>query len=217
MPSCRRCCERAGLNLEIRGSAYTDVTADDLAWADTYIGFRRPPLPTMGNVRWVHCTGAGVDSWLATSSCRVRFFSRELRIIRDIHRQWAGAGARVSPGCSISPKHSNDMNGLRATFSYIRGSRRNRRHGRRRLAHRAALLVARRRGARRVADGSRRLGGVCLAVDRESVAVPRGNSGLADRDGAHSPRRRAELIGRDVMSACRGAVLIQCRTWSRGR
>ena len=51
-------------DLEIRGSAYTDVTTDDLAWADTYIGFKRPPLPTMGNVRWVHCTGAGVDSWL---------------------------------------------------------------------------------------------------------------------------------------------------------
>ena len=51
-------------DLEIRGSIYTDVTADDLLWADTYIGFRRPPLPAMGNVTWVHCTGAGVDSWL---------------------------------------------------------------------------------------------------------------------------------------------------------
>lgn len=50
--------------LEIRGNRYTDLTADDLEWADSYIGFRRPPLPTMGNVRWVHCTGAGVDSWL---------------------------------------------------------------------------------------------------------------------------------------------------------
>src|SRR5690348_16159084 len=50
--------------LEIRGKPYTEITADDLAWADTYMGFRRPPLPTMGNVRWVHCTGAGVDSWL---------------------------------------------------------------------------------------------------------------------------------------------------------
>lgn len=50
--------------LEIRGNRYTDLTVDDLEWADTYIGFRRPPLGTMGNVRWVHCTGAGVDSWL---------------------------------------------------------------------------------------------------------------------------------------------------------
>jgi phosphoglycerate dehydrogenase-like enzyme len=51
-------------DLEVRGAPYTQVTADDLAWADTYMGFRRPPLPSMGNVRWVHCTGAGVDSWL---------------------------------------------------------------------------------------------------------------------------------------------------------
>jgi len=51
-------------DLEIRGNRYTDLTADDLAWGDTYLGFRRPPLPTMGNIRWVHCTGAGVDSWL---------------------------------------------------------------------------------------------------------------------------------------------------------
>ncbi len=51
-------------DLELRGSTYTDVTADDLTWADTYLGFKRPPLPTMGNVRWVHCTGAGVDAWL---------------------------------------------------------------------------------------------------------------------------------------------------------
>jgi phosphoglycerate dehydrogenase-like enzyme len=51
-------------DLELRGSKYTDVTADDLAWGDSYLGFKRPPLPTMGNVRWVHCTGAGVDAWL---------------------------------------------------------------------------------------------------------------------------------------------------------
>ena len=51
-------------NLELRGNPVTDITADDLAWADAYVGFKRPPLPTMGNVRWVQCTGAGVDSWL---------------------------------------------------------------------------------------------------------------------------------------------------------
>jgi len=51
-------------DLEIRGSSTSQVTADDLSWADTYVGFMRPALPTMGNVRWVHCTGAGVDAWL---------------------------------------------------------------------------------------------------------------------------------------------------------
>ncbi len=51
--------------LDIQGAKYTDITAEQLAWADTYIGFKRPPaVATMGAIRWVHCTGAGVDSWL---------------------------------------------------------------------------------------------------------------------------------------------------------
>lgn len=50
-------------DLEVRGSKFTEVTEADLAWADAYIGFKRPPLPSMGHVRWVHCTGAGVDAW----------------------------------------------------------------------------------------------------------------------------------------------------------
>jgi phosphoglycerate dehydrogenase-like enzyme len=50
--------------LEFRGNTQTAVTDDDLAWADTYVGFKRPPRPTMGRVRWVHCTGAGIDSWM---------------------------------------------------------------------------------------------------------------------------------------------------------
>ncbi|MBA4070398.1 MAG: hydroxyacid dehydrogenase [Gemmatimonas sp.] len=53
-------------DLECRGAAHTDVTDEDLRWADTYVGFKRPPgAATFGSVRWVHCTGAGVDSWLA--------------------------------------------------------------------------------------------------------------------------------------------------------
>lgn len=51
-------------DLEVRGAAFSEITADDLAWADAYVGFKRPPLATMGNVRWVQSTGAGVDSWL---------------------------------------------------------------------------------------------------------------------------------------------------------
>lgn len=53
-------------DLEYRGAAHTDVTDTDLVWADTYVGFKRPPgAATLAGVRWVHCTGAGVDSWLA--------------------------------------------------------------------------------------------------------------------------------------------------------
>ena len=55
---------RARSDLEVRGGKTTDITSDDLQWGDAYVGFRRPPLPTMGRIRWVHCTGAGVDAWL---------------------------------------------------------------------------------------------------------------------------------------------------------
>ena len=51
-------------DLEVRGRRYTDVTEDDLHWGEAYLGFRRPPLAGMGNIRWVHCTGAGVDAWM---------------------------------------------------------------------------------------------------------------------------------------------------------
>lgn len=50
-------------DLEIRGAAYTAVSADDLEWGEVYVGFRRPPLPSMGSIAWVHSTGAGVDPW----------------------------------------------------------------------------------------------------------------------------------------------------------
>jgi len=63
-------------DIEIRGAKFTDVPAADLEWGDAYIGFKRPPsaadaaaasgmIGSMGSIRWVHCTGAGVDSWLA--------------------------------------------------------------------------------------------------------------------------------------------------------
>lgn len=53
-------------DLELRAAAHTEVTPGDLTWADTYVGFKRPPgADALGGVRWVHCTGAGVDAWLA--------------------------------------------------------------------------------------------------------------------------------------------------------
>lgn len=50
-------------DLEIRHSGLGSITLDDLVWADAYLGFRRPAQSNMGNIRWVHSTGAGVDPW----------------------------------------------------------------------------------------------------------------------------------------------------------
>jgi len=53
-------------HLDVRNRAHTEITADDLHWAEAYVGFRRPPAATtMGSVRWIHSTGAGVDAWLS--------------------------------------------------------------------------------------------------------------------------------------------------------
>jgi phosphoglycerate dehydrogenase-like enzyme len=49
--------------LELRHALSVDVSAADLDWAEVYVGFRRPPFPSMGSVQWVHSTGAGVDPW----------------------------------------------------------------------------------------------------------------------------------------------------------
>jgi phosphoglycerate dehydrogenase-like enzyme len=35
-----------------------------LEWGHAYLGFKRPPVSGWGSIRWVHCTGAGVDSFL---------------------------------------------------------------------------------------------------------------------------------------------------------
>ena len=51
--------------LEVRGAPFAEITREALQWADSYIGFRRPPsADDMGSVQWVHSTGAGVDGWL---------------------------------------------------------------------------------------------------------------------------------------------------------
>lgn len=60
----RKVLHAARPELEIHGARYTDITDHDLANAGCYIGFKRPPVSSMGSVRWVHCTGAGVDGWL---------------------------------------------------------------------------------------------------------------------------------------------------------
>jgi phosphoglycerate dehydrogenase-like enzyme len=51
-------------DLDVRGKSPKELTEDDLQWGEAFLGFRRPILPTLGNINWVHSTGAGVDPWL---------------------------------------------------------------------------------------------------------------------------------------------------------
>lgn len=80
--------------MEFRSAAHTAVTSDDLDWADAYVGFKRPLLPSMGNVQWVHCTGAGIDSWLyPTALPNEILFTRTSEPFGWMIAEWAVARA----------------------------------------------------------------------------------------------------------------------------
>ena len=122
--------QRARPDLALRGSRYTDVTADDLAWGDTYIGFRRPPLPTMGNIRWVHCTGAGVDAWLLPEELpRDILLTRTTESFGPMIAEWALARAlafsqqllEVAEAQRRREWHPRDVAMLRGTTAVILG------------------------------------------------------------------------------------------------
>ena len=81
-------------DLELRGAPYQQVSADDLSWADAYVGFKRPPTGTMGSVRWVHCTGAGVDAWFQpTELDRSILLTRSSESFGPMIAEWALARA----------------------------------------------------------------------------------------------------------------------------
>jgi len=77
---------------EIRGAPFMEITAADVAWADTYIGFKRPPAaPDMGTVRWVHSTGAGVDGWLGQGLDARILLTRSPESFGPMIAEWAVA------------------------------------------------------------------------------------------------------------------------------
>ena len=51
----------SGLGKELRTRRVSEVTPEDMEWADTYVGNRLPETGGLGNVRWVHALSAGVD------------------------------------------------------------------------------------------------------------------------------------------------------------
>ncbi|HUQ84255.1 MAG TPA: D-2-hydroxyacid dehydrogenase [Gemmatimonadaceae bacterium] len=200
----------ARADLEVRGKPYLTVTADDLAWADTYVGFKRPPLPTMGNVRWVHCTGAGVDSWLYPNE-----LPRELLLTRTSESfgvyiaEWALARALACRQQILElAEHQRKHEWAPRDVGYVRGSR--------------AVVVG-------TGDVGAHIGRLFAALGAEVCGVSR--SGRGDSGVFSSLSRVSELrtlaasadwlivtvpltsdtrglISREILSACRGAVLI---------
>ncbi|MBI3789312.1 MAG: D-2-hydroxyacid dehydrogenase [Gemmatimonadetes bacterium] len=51
-------------DLDIRAKDLDLIDDADLAWAETFVGFRRPKTANWGSVRWIHSVGAGVDAYI---------------------------------------------------------------------------------------------------------------------------------------------------------
>jgi phosphoglycerate dehydrogenase-like enzyme len=197
-------------DLELRGSSTQHVTADDLAWADTYVGFLRPPLPTMGTVRWVHCTGAGVDAWLSPNE-----LSRDILLTRTSESfgvyiaEWALARAlafrqQLLGLAECQSRHEWTPRDV----GYIRGSR--------------AVVIGTGDVGSHIARLFSALGARVLGVSRSGSGDPSVFSATYEVSELHTLAPTADwlivtlpltsetrgLIGRDVLSVCRGAVLI---------
>jgi glyoxylate/hydroxypyruvate reductase len=197
-------------DLEVRGSSTGNITADDLAWADTYVGFLRPPLPTMGNVRWVHCTGAGVDAWLYPNE-----LSRNILLTRTSESfgvyiaEWALSRAlavrqQILDLAECQRRHEwspREVGYIRGSRAVVVGTGDVGTH----IARLFAALGAELQGVSRSGKGDpavfdsvskvSELGTLAATADWLIVTVP-----------LTTETRR--LISRNVLSACRGAVLI---------
>ncbi|HEV8214361.1 MAG TPA: D-2-hydroxyacid dehydrogenase [Gemmatimonadaceae bacterium] len=197
-------------DLETRGRPYTEITPDDLDWADTYMGFLRPRLSTMGNVRWVHCTGAGVDSWLRPGE-----LSREILLTRTSESfgvyiaEWALARAlafrqQIVDLADAQRRHEwapREIGYLRGSRAVVVGTGDVGSH----IARLFAAVGATVHGVSRSGRGDPTVFATTSTVS-ELTRLARQTDWLILTVPLTSETRG--MIGRDVLSACRGAVLM---------
>jgi phosphoglycerate dehydrogenase-like enzyme len=197
-------------SLEVRGNTHTALTSADLEWGDTYVGFRRPPLGTMGNIRWVHCTGAGVDSWLYPEElprdilltrtaesfgpaiaewalARALAFSQQLAELAEDQRSrvWLPRAVATLRGTTAVVIGTGDVGSHIATLFSALGCR----------------VVGVSRSGR--GDPSRFVETHPVAALRE--VAPRADWLIVALPHTNETRR---LVSREILSLCRGAVLI---------
>ena len=205
-----RALHRARSDLDIRGRTLADITMDDLDWGEVYVGFRRPPLPTMGQIRWVHCTGAGVDAWLyPTELSREILLTRTSEPFGPMIAEWALARALAfSQQLAALAECQRRAEWCPRDPSFIRNSR--------------AVVVGTGDVGSNIARVFAALGCIVHGVSRSGKGDP---SVFAE---VHPVSRLAELVGdaswlvlalpltaatrklvdRRVLQACRGAVLL---------
>jgi phosphoglycerate dehydrogenase-like enzyme len=201
-------------DLELRGAAVADIADADLAWGDTYLGFKRPPLPTMGNVRWVHCTGAGVDAWLyPTELARDILLTRTSEPFGPMIAEWALARAlafcqEIVPLANEQQRHEwrpRDPRLIRGTTAVVVGTGDVGSSVARAFAAMGCRVIGVSRSGRARGRSESSVFSELHSVDTlRDVVVP------ADWLILMLPLTAAtdRLVGREILSACRGAVLI---------
>lgn len=196
--------------LEVRGAPFTEITPDDLAWADTYIGFKRPPaVSSMGAVQWVHSTGAGVDGWLVPGLDASILLTRSPESFGPMIAEWAVARIFAVQQQLLSlAEAQRDERWAPRDIARVAGTR--------------ALLLGTGDIGRAIATSLSALGVQVTGVSRSGesshpafTAVHRIDA-LPDVVGEadwlvlslpDTPATRG-LVSREVLSRCRGAVLL---------
>jgi phosphoglycerate dehydrogenase-like enzyme len=201
---------RARPDLVIRGSRYAELTIDDLDWGDTYIGFRRPPLASMGNIRWVHCTGAGVDSWLFPVELpRTILLTRTSESFGPMIAEWALARALAfsqqlldlaehQQGREWKPR---DVAMLRGTTVVVVGTGDVGTHVGRLFRSMGCHV----RGVSRSGSGDESVFSTCSTVSSLASLAAKVDWLIVTLPLTSATRG---LIGREILEACRGTVLM---------
>lgn len=203
--------QQAQPTLEIRGAPFTEITEADLAWADTYIGFKRPPrVSSMGNVQWIHSTGAGVDGWLMGPPLEPqRLLTRSPELFGPMIAEWAVARVFAWQQQLWSLRDAQDE-GRWAPRDIAR------------VAGTRAVLVGTGDIGRSIATSLSALGVQCRGVSRSGHSTHPAFTSvhgidalptlLPDADWVilsipDTPASRG-LLSRDLLACCRGAVLL---------
>jgi len=197
-------------DLEVRGRRYTDVTEDDLHWGEAYLGFRRPPVAGMGNIRWVHCTGAGVDAWLFPEELpRDILLTRTTESFGPMIAEWALARALAfSQQLGALAQDQEQRRWQHRDVTMLRGTR--------------AVIVGTGDVGSHVGRLFRALGCVVHGISRSGIGDPEVFSSCSATASLASEAATADwlivtlpltaatrgMVGRAVLETCRGAVLM---------
>ena len=201
---------RARPDLEIRGNTYTDLSAADLEWGDAYLGFRRPPLASMGSIRWVHCTGAGVDAWLFPDELpRDILLTRTSESFGPMIAEWALARALAISQqiLDLAREQANrewkprDVPMLRGTTAVVVGTGDVGTHVGQLFRSMGCDVL----GVSRSGRGDESVFSSCSTVSSLPTMAAKADWLIVTLPLTSETRG---LIGRDVLQACRGAVLM---------